>query len=131
VRFLLDQDVPDDIEYSLAALGHEVLKLREVLPRTAPDEEILRLAGERDAILITCNRDDFLAIAGQVPHAGLIILIRRRTHVHRRDARMRGARTWPSRPSRWRQRTRAGESHLQRPAHEPFDDGRDRSESID
>jgi hypothetical protein len=35
VRFLLDHDVPDDIEYSLAALGHEVLKLREVLPRTA------------------------------------------------------------------------------------------------
>jgi hypothetical protein len=33
VTFLLDHDVPHDIEYSLAALGHSVLKLREVLPR--------------------------------------------------------------------------------------------------
>jgi predicted nuclease of predicted toxin-antitoxin system len=78
VRFLLDHDVPDDIDYSLAALGHEALKLREVLPRTAPDEEILRLAAERDCVLITCNRDDFLAIAGRMSHAGLVILIRRR-----------------------------------------------------
>jgi hypothetical protein len=42
VRFLLDHDVPDDIEYGLAALGHEVLKLRDVLPRTTLDEAILR-----------------------------------------------------------------------------------------
>src|SRR5438046_3908968 len=28
------------IEYSLATLGHEVLKLREVLPRTAPDQDV-------------------------------------------------------------------------------------------
>ena len=86
MRFLLDHDVPDDIEYSLATLGHSVLKLREVLPRTAPDEDILRLAGERDCVLITCNRDDFLAIAGQVPHAGLVILIRRRTRAQERAA---------------------------------------------
>jgi predicted nuclease of predicted toxin-antitoxin system len=52
VKFLLDHDVPDDIEYSLAALGHTVLKLREVLPTTAPDEEVLRLAGQRDCVLI-------------------------------------------------------------------------------
>ena len=68
MRFLLDHDVPDDIEYSLAALGHDVIKLREVLPGTPPDEEVLRLAGERDAILITCNRDDFLSLAGRAPH---------------------------------------------------------------
>jgi len=89
VRFLLDHDVPDDIEYSLAALGHAVLKLREVLPKTAPDEEILRLAAERDCVLITCNRDDFLAIAGRVPHQGLVVLIRRRTRAQERAALVR------------------------------------------
>jgi predicted nuclease of predicted toxin-antitoxin system len=89
VRFLLDHDVADDIEYSLAALGHEVIKLREVLPATTPDQEILRLAGERDAILITCNRDDFLSIAGEAQHAGLIILIRRRTRAQERAALVR------------------------------------------
>jgi predicted nuclease of predicted toxin-antitoxin system len=63
VTFLLDHDVPADIEYSLAALGHGVLKLREIVSITAPDQEVLRLAVERDAILVTCNRDDFLELA--------------------------------------------------------------------
>jgi hypothetical protein len=61
VRFLLDHDVPDDATVSLEALGHEVIKLREVLPMTTPDDEVLRLAGERGCVLITCNRDDFLS----------------------------------------------------------------------
>ena len=47
VRFLLDHDVPDDAGFSLEALGHIVVKLREVLPVTTPDDEVLRLAGER------------------------------------------------------------------------------------
>ena len=64
MRFLLDHDAPDDAAFSLEALGHEVVKLREVLPMTTPDEEVLRLAGERDCVLITCNRDDFLAAPG-------------------------------------------------------------------
>jgi hypothetical protein len=42
VRFLLDHDVPDDIEFSRVELGHQVLKLREVLPKTAADEAVLR-----------------------------------------------------------------------------------------
>ena len=89
MKFLLDHDVPDDIEFSLAALGHEVLKLREVLPRTAPDEEVLRMARERDCVLITCNRDDFLALAREVHHLGLIILIRRRSRAQERAALVR------------------------------------------
>ena len=31
MKFLLDHDVPDDIAFSLEALGHAVVKLREVL----------------------------------------------------------------------------------------------------
>lgn len=37
----------------------------------------------------TCNRDDFLAIAQKVAHAGLIVLIRRRTRVQERAALVR------------------------------------------
>jgi hypothetical protein len=85
----LDHDIPDDIEYPLTALGHEVIELREISTRTTPDRDVLRLAGEREAILITCNRDDFLAIAEQVPHTGLIILIRRRTRAQERAALVR------------------------------------------
>jgi len=76
---MLDHDVQDDTAFSLEALGHAVVKLREVLSRTAPDDEVLRLAGERGCVLITCNRDDFLAAAGRVAHHGLIILIRRKS----------------------------------------------------
>lgn len=89
MRFLLDHDVPDDIEFSLVELGHQVLKLREVLPKTAPDEAVLRLAAERNVVLVTCNRDDFLAVARHVQHVGLVILIRRRSRVLERASLLR------------------------------------------
>lgn len=89
MRFLLDHDVPDDAAFSLEALGHEVVKLREVLPMTTPDDEVLRLAGERDCILITCNRDDFLAAARRVAHHGIIIVIRRKNRARERAALVR------------------------------------------
>lgn len=86
MRFLLDHDVPEDIAYVLAALGHQVQKLRELAPTTVPDESVLRLAAEHGSVLITCNRDDFLALAAHLPHAGLIILVRRRSRAHERAA---------------------------------------------
>jgi len=86
VKFLLDHDVPDDVVYSLVALGHDVQKLREVLPATTPDEEVLRVASEQSSVLITCNRDDFLEIAERVPHVGIVILVRRRTRALERAA---------------------------------------------
>lgn len=89
MKFLLDHDVPDEAGYALEAMGHQVVKLRELLSVTTPDDEVLRLAGERDALLITCNRDDFLAAAGGVPHHGIIILIRRKTRTRERAALVR------------------------------------------
>jgi predicted nuclease of predicted toxin-antitoxin system len=86
VTFLLDQDVPDDVQFSLSALGHTVLKLRDVLPITASDRDVLRTATERECVLITCNRDDFLALAQTNDHAGLIVLIRRRSRAQERAA---------------------------------------------
>lgn len=89
MTFLLGQDVPDDIEFSLSALGHTVLKLRDVLPITASDHEVLRTATERHCVLVTCNRDDFLSLAESNDHAGLIILIRRRNRAQERAALVR------------------------------------------
>jgi predicted nuclease of predicted toxin-antitoxin system len=86
VKFLLDHDVPDDIVFTLTALGHEVVRLREIMPTTASDAEVLQLARERDCVLITCNRDDFLALIGQLPHSGLVVLIRRRSRALERAA---------------------------------------------
>ena len=79
MKFLLDHDVPDDLAFSLEALGHEVVKLREVLPMTTPDDEVLGFATEQGRLLITCNRDDFLAVSQPVAHSGIFILMRRRS----------------------------------------------------
>jgi predicted nuclease of predicted toxin-antitoxin system len=56
--------------YGVTALGHEVFRLRELLHPQTQDEEVLRFAAENDYILITCNRDDFLAAAQKISHAG-------------------------------------------------------------
>ena len=89
MKFLLDHDVPDDMAFSLEALGHAIIKLRQVLPVRTPDDEVLRQAAERDCLLITCNRDDFLAAAERMPHHGIIILIRRRSRALERAALVR------------------------------------------
>jgi hypothetical protein len=89
VKFLLDHDAPDDAAFSLEALGHGVVRLRETLRVIASDDEVLRLAGERDYVLITCNRDDFPAAARHVAHHGIIILIRRKSRALERAALVR------------------------------------------
>lgn len=89
MTFLLDHDVPDDIVFALETLNHEVLRLRALAPATSPDETVVELARQRNGVLITCNRDDFLALANRSPHSGIIILIRRRSRALERAALVR------------------------------------------
>lgn len=79
MNFCLVQDVPDDLAHWLRHRGHTVTCLREALPVATPDAAVLAWAHGRGAILVTCNRDDFLALRPPGEHPGLIILIRRRT----------------------------------------------------
>jgi len=76
MRFVLDQDIPDTIARVIEQTGHEVVRLREVLPVESADE-----AHDRAAVLVTCNRDDFLELARVRPHSGIIVLIRRHTRL--------------------------------------------------
>ena len=62
MRFLLDQDVPDNLIYLLRELNHEVLRLRDVLPAGTPDSTVLQFASAHNCVLLTCNRDDFIRI---------------------------------------------------------------------
>jgi predicted nuclease of predicted toxin-antitoxin system len=48
-------------------MGHQVIRLREVLPTTIADDEIFRYANANDYILVTCNRDDFVSLIGDAP----------------------------------------------------------------
>jgi predicted nuclease of predicted toxin-antitoxin system len=80
MRFLLDHDVPADLAVALRTVGHAAMRLVEVLTANAPDQEVWAHACAHQQILITCNRDDFLALAKATEiHPGLIILTRRRT----------------------------------------------------
>lgn len=79
MSFLLDQDVPDDLAQWLRHRGFGVVCVRDVMPRTAADAEILQWSLAHGAILVTCNRDDFLALMPDGAHPGIVILIRRRT----------------------------------------------------
>jgi predicted nuclease of predicted toxin-antitoxin system len=84
MKFLLDHDVPDEVEQLLRYWQHEVRRLREVLPVTTADHVIFEFAQRERRIIISCNRNHFLklardAVLKQQAFAGLIVLIRRRT----------------------------------------------------
>jgi predicted nuclease of predicted toxin-antitoxin system len=63
--------------------------LRDVRPRTASDAEALEYAVDHDLIVITCNRDDFLRLARDQPHRGIVVVIRRRSRAAERAALLR------------------------------------------
>jgi predicted nuclease of predicted toxin-antitoxin system len=86
MTFFLDHDVPHDLTYSLRTLGHEVVVSRDVLPVQADDAAVLRYAAERGYVVITCNREDFVAEAQNAAHAGIILLFRRKTRAAERAA---------------------------------------------
>jgi predicted nuclease of predicted toxin-antitoxin system len=77
MTFFFDHDVPEDAAFALEAMGHQVIRLREVLPTTTKDDEIFCFANDNGYILVTCNRDDFLSLIGDAPFSGLIVLVRR------------------------------------------------------
>jgi predicted nuclease of predicted toxin-antitoxin system len=89
VRFLLDQDVPEDLTYLLRELNHDILRLREVLPTEATDTVVLQFAHDHDCVLITCNRDDFIKLTETQSHRGIIVIIRRKTRAAERAALLR------------------------------------------
>lgn len=89
MKFLLDHDVPDDLSHLLDQMGHAVVFLRDILPATTPDEQVLAAAIGRDMILITCNRDDFLALASDRAHPGIIVVIRRHSRLAEKTALLR------------------------------------------
>ena len=77
MKFFLDHDVPAAVKDALERHEHDVIRLTDLLPRTARDEDVFAAAQSNQCVIITCNRNDFLKLAARGPHLGLIILIRR------------------------------------------------------
>jgi predicted nuclease of predicted toxin-antitoxin system len=79
VRFLVDEDVPIETARCVRQAGHEVLLVAETLGTRTDDADVWYHAVQTQSIVVTCNRQDYLLLAGTEPVAGLIILKRRRT----------------------------------------------------
>ena len=77
MRFLLDEDVPSDIRWALRNEGHAVEISFEALGEKIPDEIVWAHAVATEAIMVTCNRQHFLRLAGTSPATGLIVLGRK------------------------------------------------------
>ena len=79
MRFLVDEDVAIEVAWCLQQAGHGVSLVAEVPGARTDDEDIWHYAVRSEAIVVTCNRQDFLELAGREPATGLVILNRRRT----------------------------------------------------
>ena len=79
MKFLVDEDVPVEAARSLQQAGHETFFVTETLGVRTDDVDVWRHALKTQSIVLTCNRQDFLELAGTAPETGLIVLNRRRT----------------------------------------------------
>ena len=57
LRFLTDHNVPDSVGNELIDLGHDVVKVREVMPADSADPVVAKAAMEDGRILISWDRD--------------------------------------------------------------------------
>lgn len=65
MKFILDMGIPPKVGHWLVEVGHEAIHIGEVNPR-ALDTEILEWAQEKNAIILTADKDfsDLLATRG-------------------------------------------------------------------
>jgi len=74
VRFVADESVDGPIVRGLRTAGHEVTYVAELAPGIA-DEAVLALPHERNAVLVTADKDfGELVFARNLPHAGVILI---------------------------------------------------------
>lgn len=75
MRFLLDENFPKAVIPVLEAKGHEVDDFRVIGVMGSPDEDILRLAKESSAVILTTDRDFFHTLGQSVSeHCGIIVV---------------------------------------------------------
>jgi len=79
VTFFLDHDVPRHIADLLWRHGHKVELVADVMAPDSSDEKVFAYSVKANAIMVSCNRNDFLEVASTLAHPGLIILIRSRS----------------------------------------------------
>jgi Domain of unknown function (DUF5615) len=57
LKFLTDNCVPDSVRRVLTEAGHELIRLRDVLPTNSPDPLVASVAELNEAILVSFDKD--------------------------------------------------------------------------
>lgn len=83
MKLLLDVQLSYQIAEELTTRGHDcdAVTLREDIPDTTPDDELLAIAHREQRVLVTNNVKDFRKLAAQriasgAGHSGLILIAR-------------------------------------------------------
>ena len=75
MRLLLDENLSPALANVISAAGHKATALRNLSRLGIEDREVVELALDRDAVIITNNASDFLALCRTVDaHPGLIVV---------------------------------------------------------
>lgn len=70
MKFLVDEDLSEDIAVILRAEGADAVHVREIGLWGADDREVLDEAARRGCCVVTRNRNDFLALTEFYFHEG-------------------------------------------------------------
>lgn len=87
MRFLLDEDLPPKVAAIARSLGLDVVSVHEIGRTGLSDDEQLSFAASEFRILVTRNRDDFIALthrayATNAPHHGVLLVPRSTPNTH-------------------------------------------------
>ena len=79
--FLLDEDLPPKVAVIARSLGLDVISVHEIGRTGLSDQDQLDFAASSSRILVTRNRDDFIALtrlsfATNAPHHGVLLVPR-------------------------------------------------------
>ncbi|GAB4485293.1 MAG: hypothetical protein OHK006_11200 [Thermodesulfovibrionales bacterium] len=70
MKFLVDEDLSEEIAVILRASGVDAVHVREIGMTGADDREVLDEAGRRGCCVVTRNRNDFLVLTEYYFHEG-------------------------------------------------------------
>ena len=75
MNFLLDENFPKAARLILEFAGHEVFDFRQLASPGSPDTEVMQLALDRSAVILTTDRDFFHTLGRQYPdHHGVVVV---------------------------------------------------------
>lgn len=79
MKFLLDENFPKTANTLLEDLGHEAIDFRVVGKTGSPDSDVMRLALEKSAEILSTDRDFFHTLGRQhSEHHGIVVIALKR-----------------------------------------------------